>query len=329
MNFCKIALSDIIVAHMDVFGICFFSFILSLSLTFIFSKAFLDRVNFLLLRGRLKLDSKKMLHYKSAGGLIILAGSILPLLLLIFTSLVPVLLFVKIIFLCVVVVFSGIKIEFFQFNKYVLLIPQLVFSFLIVFFLNFPVPDVGAFYGYSLAVAFSFLCVLFVRFLNTFERIAVVFSIGLALFGAVLGLYASNAIIFASNISVLGALVSFSYFNFNKTKKIHVGFNGELLIGLSFAGLCLFCLREGLDVFVYNRFLPFALLVFSYPAIDVLQLYSIKAVNFIFNKHFPEDQIHICILKNTLSKINLGIITIFILIQFLFLGFVALSFGFS
>jgi hypothetical protein len=58
-------------------------------------------------------------------------------------------------------------------------------------------------------------------------------------------------------------------------------------------------------------------------------LYSIKIINYIFKKNISEDQIHICIIKNKISKINSGIIAIFILIQFLLLGLVALSFGFT
>jgi hypothetical protein len=307
---------------MNIIAICILFFVLSFSVTMIFSKALIGRIDFLLLMGRFDFRSKKMLNYKSAGGIVLLAGSLLSLLLLIFLGLVPVLLFVKIIFSCIVVVFSGIKIETFEFNKYILLIHQLIFAVLFVFFIGFSVPDVGEFYGYSFTVSFSFLCILFVRFLNTFERILILFSIGASLFGTVLGIYVNNTVIIASNISVLGALVSFSYLN--KTKKIHLGFNGELLIGLSFAGMCLFFLREGLDVVVYNRFLPFAFIVFVYPAIDVLRLYSIKIINYI-----SEDQIHICIIKNKISKINSGIIAIFILIQFLLLGLVALSFGFT
>jgi hypothetical protein len=312
---------------MNIIAICILFFVLSFSVTMIFSKALIGRIDFLLLMGRFDFRSKKMLNYKSAGGIVLLAGSLLSLLLLIFLGLVPVLLFVKIIFSCIVVVFSGIKIETFEFNKYILLIHQLIFAVLFVFFIGFSVPDVGEFYGYSFTVSFSFLCILFVRFLNTFERILILFSIGASLFGTVLGIYVNNTVIIASNISVLGALVSFSYLN--KTKKIHLGFNGELLIGLSFAGMCLFFLREGLDVVVYNRFLPFAFIVFVYPAIDVLRLYSIKIINYIFKKNISEDQIHICITKNKISKINSGIIAIFILIQFLLLGLVALSFGFT
>jgi hypothetical protein len=256
MDVC-IAANEIIKQRMELYVISFICFVTSFIVTQVISKALLGRIDFLLLMGRFDFRSKKILNYKSAGGIVILAGSLLSLLLIIVAGLVPVLLFIKIILLCFVIVFLGNKVEFIRSNKYILVITQLLLAVLLVFFLDFSVPDVGIFYGYSLAVSFSFLCTLFVRFLNTFERIAILFSISAALFGGVLGIYFNNIILIASNISVLGALVSFSYFNFNKTKKILLGFNGELLIGLSFAGMCLFFLREGLDVFVYNHFLSF------------------------------------------------------------------------
>jgi hypothetical protein len=182
--------------------------------------------------------------------------------------------------------------------------------------------------AFTLAVGFAICCVYFVSILNLMKRTAILFSISVTVFGAILGIYIQDTVLIATNFSVLGSLLAFSYFNFSESRKIELGFTGEMLIGFAIAAQGMYLYASGIETTSFKNFLPFAILLFLYPVGDALQYFAIKGINKVFNKKMKECQIHEHFSSANMPKTNAMIILVFAFVQFFVLASILLNFGF-
>ncbi len=276
----------------DILIISFFPFFLSFIITFLFSQVLLSYIHDLSLQGTFLSSNKKKRIKLNAGSVVLFAGTSLSIILIIALGFVPPQLFITILFLGLVLVLLGLNTKIGSLKLVTLFFFKLLFAILIVTLLNSSFLLLDGVFAFILAVSFVICCVYFVSMLNLMKRTAILFPISVTVFGAVLGIYTKDNILIATNFSVLGSLLAFSYFNFSKSKKIELGFTGELLIGYAIAAQGIYLYASEIETTSFKNFLLFAILIFFYPVGDALQYFVIKGINKVFNKNIKERQIH-------------------------------------
>ncbi|MDC0097497.1 hypothetical protein OAI37_02530 [Flavobacteriaceae bacterium] len=312
----------------DTTIILFFPFLLSLIGTFLFSQGFLSQIDSLSLQGTFLSRTKKKRIKKNAGSVVLFAGSSLSIIFVIGLGFVPPPVFVKILLLGLVLVLVGFNTKIRSLNAKSLFFFKLLFAIIVVTLLQSPFLKLDGVLVFTLAVGFAICCVYFVSILNLMKRTAILFSISVTVFGAVLGIYIQDNVLIATNFSVLGSLLAFSYFNFSESRKIELGFTGEMLIGFAIAAQGMYLYASGIETTSFKNFLPFAILLFLYPVGDALQYFAIKGINKVFNKKMKECQIHEYFSSANMPKTNAMIILVFAFVQFFVLASILLNFGF-
>ena len=96
------------------------------------------------------------------------------------------------------------------------------------------------------------------------KRTAILFPISVTVIGAVLGVFTQDNVLIATNFSVLGSLLAFSYFNFSKSKKIELGFTGELLIGYAIAAQGIYLYASEIEITSFKNFLLYTVKLWVY-----------------------------------------------------------------
>jgi len=312
----------------DIFIILFFPFLLSLIVTFLFSQVFLSQIDSLSLQGTFLSRTKEKRIKKNAGSVVLFAGSSLSIIFVIALGFVPPPVFIKILLLGLVLILIGLNTKIRSLNAKSLFFFKLLFAIIVVTLLQSPFLKLDGVLAFTLAVGFAICCVYFVSILNLMKRTAILFSISVTVFGAVLGIYTQDNVLIATNFSVLGSLLAFSYFNFSESRKIELGFTGEMLIGFAIASQGLYLYASGIETTSFKNFLPFAILLFLYPVGDALQYFAIKGINKVFNKKMKECQIHEYFSSANMPKTNAMIILVFAFVQFFVLASILLNFGF-
>ncbi len=312
----------------DTVIILFFPFLLSLIGTFLFSQVFLSQIDSLSLQGTFLSRTKKKRIKKNAGSVVLFAGSSLSIIFVIALGFVPPPVFIKILLLGLVLILIGLNTKIRSLNAKSLFFFKLLFAIIVVTLLQSPFLKLDGVLAFTLAVGFAICCVYFVSILNLMKRTAILFSISVTVFGAVLGIYTQDNVLIATNFSVLGSLLAFSYFNFSESRKIELGFTGEMLIGFAIASQGLYLYASGIETTSFKNFLPFAILLFLYPVGDALQYFVIKGINKVFNKKMKECQIHEYFSSANMPKTNAMIILVFAFVQFFVLASILLNFGF-
>ena len=312
----------------DTVIILFFPFLLSLIGTFLFSQGFLSQIDSLSLQGTFLSRTKKKRIKKNAGSVVLFAGSSLSIIFVIALGFVPPPVFIKILLLGLVLILIGLNTKIRSLNAKSLFFFKLLFAIIVVTLLQSPFLKLDGVLAFTLAVGFAICCVYFVSILNLMKRTAILFSISVTVFGAVLGIYTQDNVLIATNFSVLGSLLAFSYFNFSESRKIELGFTGEMLIGFAIASQGLYLYASGIETTSFKNFLPFAILLFLYPVGDALQYFAIKGINKVFNKKMKECQIHEYFSSANMPKTNAMIILVFAFVQFFVLASILLNFGF-
>ena len=312
----------------DTVIILFFPFLLSLIGTFLFSQVFLSQIDSLSLQGTFLSRTKKKRIKKNAGSVVLFAGSSLSIIFVIALGFVPPPVFIKILLLGLVLILIGLNTKIRSLNAKSLFFFKLLFAIIVVTLLQSPFLKLDGVLAFTLAVGFAICCVYFVSILNLMKRTAILFSISVTVFGAVLGIYTQDNVLIATNFSVLGSLLAFSYFNFSESRKIELGFTGEMLIGFAIASQGLYLYASGIETTSFKNFLPFAILLFLYPVGDALQYFAIKGINKVFNKKMKECQIHEYFSSANMPKTNAMIILVFAFVQFFVLASILLNFGF-
>ena len=312
----------------DTTIILFFPFLLSLIGTFLFSQVFLSQIDSLSLQGTFLSRTKKKRIKKNAGSVVLFAGSSLSIIFVIALGFVPPPVFIKILLLGLVLILIGLNTKIRSLNAKSLFFFKLLFAIIVVTLLQSPFLKLYGVLVYTLAVGFAICCVYFVSILNLMKRTAILFSISVTVFGAVLGIYTQDNVLIATNFSVLGSLLAFSYFNFSESRKIELGFTGEMLIGFAIAAQVMYLYASGIETTSFKNFLPFAILLFLYPVGDALQYFVIKGINKVFNKKMKECQIHEYFSSANMPKTNAMIILVFAFVQFFVLASILLNFGF-
>ena len=307
---------------------CFSHFLLSLIGTFLFSQVFLSQIDSLSLQGTFLSRTKKKRIKKNAGSVVLFAGSSLSIIFVIALGFVPPPVFIKILLLGLVLILIGLNTKIRSLNAKSLFFFKLLFAIIVVTLLQSPFLKLDGVLAFTLAVGFAICCVYFVSILNLMKRTAILFSISVTVFGAVLGIYTQDNVLIATNFSVLGSLLAFSYFNFSESRKIELGFTGEMLIGFAIASQGLYLYASGIETTSFKNFLPFAILLFLYPVGDALQYFVIKGINKVFNKKMKECQIHEYFSSANMPKTNAMIILVFAFVQFFVLASILLNFGF-
>ena len=307
---------------------CFSHFLLSLIGTFLFSQVFLSQIDSLSLQGTFLSRTKKKRIKKNAGSVVLFAGSSLSIIFVIALGFVPPPVFIKILLLGLVLVLVGLNTKIRSLNAKSLFFFKLLFAIIVVTLLQSPFLKLDGVLVFTLAVGFAICCVYFVSILNLMKRTAILFSISVTVFGAVLGIYIQDNVLIATNFSVLGSLLAFSYFNFSESRKIELGFTGEMLIGFAIAAQGMYLYASGIETTSFKNFLPFAILLFLYPVGDALQYFVIKGINKVFNKKMKECQIHEYFSSANMPKTNAMIILVFAFVQFFVLASILLNFGF-
>ena len=307
---------------------CFSHFLLSLIGTFLFSQVFLSQIDSLSLQGTFLSRTKKKRIKKNAGSVVLFAGSSLSIIFVIALGFVPPPVFIKILLLGLVLVLVGFNTKIRSLNAKSLFFFKLLFAIIVVTLLQSPFLKLDGVLVFTLAVGFAICCVYFVSILNLMKRTAILFSISVTVFGAVLGIYIQDNVLIATNFSVLGSLLAFSYFNFSESRKIELGFTGEMLIGFAIAAQGMYLYASGIETTSFKNFLPFAILLFLYPVGDALQYFVIKGINKVFNKKMKECQIHEYFSSANMPKTNAMIILVFAFVQFFVLASILLNFGF-
>lgn len=312
----------------DTVIILFFPFLISFIGAFLLSYVFLSQIDDLSLQGTFLSRNKKKRIKKNAGSVVLFAGSSLSIIFVIALGFVPPPVFVKILLLGLVLVLVGFNTKIRSLNAKSLFFFKLLFAIIVVTLLQSPFLKLDGVLAFTLAVGFAICCVYFVSILNLMKRTAILFSISVTVFGAVLGIYTQNTVLIAANFSVLGSLLAFSYFNFSETRKIELGFTGEMLIGFAIAAQGMYLYASGIETTSFKNFLPFAILLFLYPVGDALQYFAIKGINKVFNKKMKECQIHEHFSSANMPKTNAMIILVFAFVQFFVLASILLNFGF-
>ena len=312
----------------DTVIVLFFPFLLSFIGAFLLSYVFLSQIDDLSLQGTFLSRNKKKRIKKNAGSVVLFAGSSLSIIFVIALGFVPPPVFVKILLLGLVLVLVGFNTKIRSLNAKSLFFFKLLFAIIVVTLLQSPFLKLDGVLAFTLAVGFAICCVYFVSILNLMKRTAILFSISVTVFGAVLGIYTQNTVLIAANFSVLGSLLAFSYFNFSETRKIELGFTGEMLIGFAIAAQGMYLYASGIETTSFKNFLPFAILLFLYPVGDALQYFAIKGINKVFNKKMKECQIHEHFSSANMPKTNAMIILVFAFVQFFVLASILLNFGF-
>ncbi|MDC1372716.1 hypothetical protein N8274_01045 [Flavobacteriaceae bacterium] len=312
----------------DTTIILFFPFLLSLIGTFLFSQGFLSQIDSLSLQGTFLSRTKKKRIKKNAGSVVLFAGSSLSIIFVIALGFVPPPVFIKILLLGLVLVLVGLNTKIRSLNAKSLFCFKLLFAIIVVTLLQSPFLKLDGVLVFTLAVGFAICCVYFVSILNLMKRTAILFSISVTVFGAVLGIYIQDTVLIATNFSVLGSLLAFSYFNFSESRKIELGFTGEMLIGFAITAQGMYLYASGIETTSFKNFLPFAILLFLYPVGDALQYFAIKGINKVFNKKMKECQIHEYFSSANMPKTNAMIILVFAFVQFFVLASILLNFGF-
>jgi len=293
--------------------------------SFLFSQVLLSNIYNLSLQGTFLNRNKKKRIKLNAGSVVLFAGASLSIIFVLALGFVPPLVFIKILFLGLVLVLLGLNTKIGSLNAKLLFFFKLLFAIIVVTLLNssfLPLDGVFAFlpldgvFAFLLAVSFAICCVYFVSMLNLMKRTAILFSISVTVFGAVLGIYTQDSVLITTNFSVLGSLLAFSYFNFSKSKKIELGFIGEMLIGFAIAAQGMYLYTFGIESTSFKNFLPFSFLIFFYPVGDALQYFVIKAFNKLSSKNIKERQIHEYFSSSNMPKINAFIILVFAFVQF-------------
>ena len=312
----------------DTVIILFFPFLLSFIGAFLLSYVFLSQIDDLSLQGTFLSMTKKKRIKKNAGSVVLFAGSSLSIIFVIALGFVPPPVFVKILLLGLVLVLVGFNTKIRSLNAKSLFFFKLLFAIIVVTLLQSPFLKLDGVLAFTLAVSFAICCVYFVSILNLMKRTAILFSISVTVFGAVLGIYIQDTVLIATNFSVLGSLLAFSYFNFSESRKIELGFTGEMLIGFAIAAQGMYLYASGIETTSFKNFLPFAILLFLYPVGDALQYFAIKGINKVFNKKMKECQIHEHFSSANMPKTNAIIILVFAFVQFFVLASILLNFGF-
>ena len=312
----------------DIVIILFFPFLISFVGAFLLSYVFLSHIDYLSLQGTFLSRNKKKRIKKNAGSVVLFAGSSLSIIFVIALGFVPPPVFIKMLLLGLVLVLVGLNTKIRSLNAMSLFFFKLLFAIIVVTLLQSPFLKLDGVLVFSLAVGFAICCVYFVSILNLMKRTAILFSISVTVFGAVLGIYTQNTVLIATNFSVLGSLLAFSYFNFSESRKIELGFTGEMLIGFAIAAQGMYLYASGIEITGFKNFLPFAILIFLYPVGDALQYFAIKGINKVFNKKMKECQIHEYFSSANMPKTNAMIILVFAFLQFFILAAILLNFGF-
>ena len=312
----------------DIVIILFFPFLISFVGAFLLSYVFLSHIDDLSLQGTFLSRNKKKRIKKNAGSVVLFAGSSLSIIFVIALGFVPPPVFIKILLLGLVLVLVGLNTKICSLNAMSLFYFKLLFAIIVVTLLKSPFLKLDGVLAFTLAVGFAICCVYFVSILNLMKRTAILFSISVTVFGVVLGIYIQDNVLIATNFSVLGSLLAFSYFNFSESRKIELGFTGEMLIGFAIAAQGLYLYASGIETTSFKNFLPFAILLFLYPVGDLLQYFAIKGINKVFNKKMKECQIHEYFSSANMPKTNAMIILVFAFVQFFVLASILLNFGF-
>ena len=312
----------------DTVIVLFFPFLLSFIGAFLLSYVFLSQIDDLSLQGTFLSRNKKKRIKLNAGSVVLFAGSSLSIIFVIALGFVPPPVFVKMLLLGLVLVLVGLNTKIRSLNAKSIFFFKLLFAIIVVTLLQSPFLKLDGVLVFSLAVGFAICCVYFVSILNLMKRTAILFSISVTVFGAVLGIYTQNTVLIAANFSVLGSLLAFSYFNFSESRKIELGFTGEMLIGFAIAAQGMYLYASGIEITGFKNFLPFAILLFLYPVGDALQYFVIKGINKVFNKKMKECQIHEYFSSANMPKTNAMIILVFAFVQFFVLASILLNFGF-
>ena len=312
----------------DIVIILFFPFLISFIGAFLLSYVFLSQIDSLSLQGTFLSRTKKKRIKKNAGSVVLFAGSSLSIIFVIALGFVPPPVFIKILLLGLVLVLVGLNTKIRSLNAKSLFFFKLLFAIIVVTLLKSPFLKLDGVLAFTLAVGCAICCVYFVSILNLMKRTAILFSISVTVFGAVLGIYTQDNVLIATNFSVLGSLLAFSYFNFSESRKIELGFTGEMLIGFAIAAQGLYLYASGIETTSFKNFLPFAILLFLYPVGDALQYFVIKGINKVFNKKIKECQIHEYFSSANMPKTNAMIILVFAFVQFFVLASILLNFGF-
>lgn len=312
----------------DIVIILFFPFLISFVGAFLLSYVFLSHIDDLSLQGTFLSRNKKKRIKKNAGSVVLFAGSSLSIIFVIALGFVPPPVFIKILLLGLVLVLVGLNTKICSLNAMSLFCFKLLFAIIVVTLLKSPFLKLDGVLAFTLAVGFAICCVYFVSILNLMKRTAILFSISVTVFGVVLGIYIQDNVLIATNFSVLGSLLAFSYFNFSESRKIELGFTGEMLIGFAIAAQGLYLYASGIETTSFKNFLPFAILLFLYPVGDLLQYFAIKGINKVFNKKMKECQIHEYFSSANMPKTNAMIILVFAFVQFFVLASILLNFGF-
>jgi hypothetical protein len=312
----------------DIVIILFFPFLISFVGAFLLSYVFLSHIDDLSLQGTFLSRNKKKRIKKNAGSVVLFTGSSLSIIFVIALGFVPPPVFTKILLLGLVLVLVGLNTKIRSLNAMSLFYFKLLFAIIVVTLLKSPFLKLDGVLAFTLAVGFAICCVYFVSILNLMKRTAILFSISVTVLGAVLGIYIQDNVLIATNFSVLGSLLAFSYFNFSESRKIELGFTGEMLIGFAIAAQGLYLYASGIETTSFKNFLPFAILLFLYPVGDALQYFAIKGINKVFNKKMKECQIHEYFSSANMPKTNAMIILVFAFVQFFVLASILLNFGF-
>ena len=300
----------------DTVIVLFFPFLLSFIGAFLLSYVFLSQIDDLSLQGTFLSMNKKKRIKLNAGSVVLFAGSSLSIIFVIALGFVPPPVFVKMLLLGLVLVLVGLNTKIHSLNAKSIFFFKLLFAIIVVTLLQSPFLKLDGVLVFSLAVGFAICCVYFVSILNLMKRTAILFSISVTVFGAVLGIYIQDNVLIATNFSVLGSLLAFSYFNFSESRKIELGFTGEMLIGFAIAAQGMYLYASGIEITGFKNFLPFAILLFLYPVGDALQYFVIKGINKVFNKKMKECQIHEYFSSANMPKTNAMIILVFAFVQF-------------
>ena len=249
----------------DIVIILFFPFLISFIVSFLFSQVLLSQIYNLSLQGTFLSRNKKKRIKLNAGSVVLFAGSSLSIIFVLALGFVSPQVFIKILFLSLVLVLVGLNTKIRSLNANSPFFFKLLFAIIIVTLLNSSFLKFNGVFTFTLAVSFAICYVYFVSMINLMKRTAILFSISVIVFGALLGIYTQDSVLIATNFSVLGSLLAFSYFNFSKSKKIELGFTGEMLIGFAIATQGIYLYTSEIETTIIKNFLPFAFLIFFYP----------------------------------------------------------------
>lgn len=220
------------------------------------------------------------------------------------------------------IVFLGLVDDLLSVKLYVKLLTQFTLSIIVINATGYTIESMGGIFGvYQLSETFSFLLSVFVYvvFINMFNLIdgidGLASSISLVGFGFFILVSYDNGSFENMLISMigLGCILPFLYYNTLSRKKIFLGDNGSLFLGLVFGYFALHFLSPINQVVSFlpeNYNLIVLMAVFSYPLVDTLRVFIVR----LFSGKSPfladKNHIHHILLQLGFSHTNATILIV-------------------